>query len=203
MLFKDRKDAGKQLSTLLSSFIGRQDLIVFGLPRGGVITAAEVAKILKAPLDVTCPRKIGAPWNPELAIGAVAESGEAILNVGELSKEIEATIEKERIEAQRRQSLYRKGLPPLLLQESVAILVDDGLATGATMKAAIKGIQARHAKEIVVAVPLAPSDTLEEIREMVNKVFCLYTPSFFQAVGQFYQHFGQTSDEEVIQLLAR
>lgn len=203
MLFKDRKDAGKQLSTLLSSFIGRQDLIVFGLPRGGVITAAEVAKILKAPLDVTCPRKIGAPWNPELAIGAVAESGEAILNVGELSKEIETTIEKERIEAQRRQSLYRKGLPPLLLQESVAILVDDGLATGATMKAAIKGIQARHAKEIVVAVPVAPSDTLEEIREMVNKVFCLYTPSFFQAVGQFYQHFGQTSDEEVIQLLAR
>lgn len=206
MLFVDREDAGKKLASLLQEYAD-QNVIVLGLPRGGVITAYQVARALKAPLDVTCPRKIGAPWNPELAIGAVSEAGEATFNEDLLTmfnipeQTLEAAIEREKAEALRRLVVYRSGKPPLALENKIVILVDDGLATGSTMKAAIRGVQARKVKQIIVAVPVSPPETLEEIQQLVHRAICLYAPPFFQSVGQFYQNFGQTSDEEVISLL--
>ncbi|MDP1834786.1 MAG: phosphoribosyltransferase family protein [Chlamydiales bacterium] len=206
MLFVDREDAGKKLASLVQEYAD-QNVIVLGLPRGGVVTAYQIARSLNAPLDVTCPRKIGAPWNPELAIGAVSEAGEATFNEDLLAmfnipeETLETAIERERAEARRRLLVYRSGKPPLVLDDKIVILVDDGLATGATMKAAIRGVQARNVKQVVVAVPVSPPGTLEEIQQLVNRAICLFAPPFFQAVGQFYQNFGQTSDEEVISLL--
>jgi putative phosphoribosyl transferase len=209
MIFKNRQDAGKQLIKPLAKYQGQKDTIVIGLPRGGVVLAYEVAKGLDLPLDVTCPRKIGAPGNPEFAIGAITETGEGIFNDSVIARlqvpesYLEATIAKERAEAQKRLDRFRGGMPPRDFADKTLIIVDDGLATGSTMKAAIKSMQAAGAKKIVVAIPVSPVETLEEIKQMVDETICLNTPWFFQAVGQFYVSFDQTTDEEVINLMQK
>ncbi len=207
MIFKDRQDAGRQLAKALSQYKKQKDTIVIGLPRGGVVLAYEVAKALSLPLDITCPRKIGAPLNPEFAIGAITETGEGIFNesviatLGISPSYLQKTIEKEKIEAQKRLDKFRDGKPPRNFQGKTLIIVDDGLATGSTMKAAILSMRTVGAEKIVMAVPIAPPKTLQEISQMVDEAVCLDTPYFFQAVGQFYKYFNQTSDEDVIKLI--
>lgn len=207
-MFIDRQDAGKKLAPHLAKYKSKPNVLVIGLPRGGVVLAYEVALFLKQPLDVICPRKVGAPYNPELALGAITETGEGyfnedlITNIGVSPKYLEAECAKEKAVAQRRLSLFRKNLPPLNFADKTVIIVDDGLATGATMKAAIQSIKGQKADYIVVAVPVAPPDTAAEIKAMCDEFICLDTPWGFQAVGQFYQIFGQTEDEEVVRLLA-
>lgn len=207
MIFKDRKDAGEKLAALLTEYKNSKDTIILGLPRGGVVVAYAISQSLNVPLDITCPRKIGAPFNPELAIGAVTETGSPIFNwslieqMGVRENYIQHEVESETKRAQHRLQIYRKDLPPRNLKDKTVILVDDGLATGATMKAAIKSVKNEHAKTIVVAIPVSPIDTLAEIKQLADNVFCIDSPPFFQAVGQFYEHFNQTDDEEVLKLL--
>lgn len=205
--FKDRHEAGQRLSTALKHYQGATDCIVIGLPRGGVVTAYEVAKALQLPLDVICPRKIGAPQNHELAIGAITESGDGIFDESLIQRlripqsYIEKTVEREKQVARHRANLFRKGKPKVDVTGKTVIVIDDGLATGATMRAAIKSLLAEKPKKIIVAVPVAPFDTVQMIQTEVNEVICLECPSFFQAVGEFYEDFSQTQDEEVIALL--
>ncbi|NGX58599.1 MAG: putative phosphoribosyl transferase [Chlamydiae bacterium] len=208
MYFKDRTDAGRQLAEHLLNYEKVPDGIVIGLPRGGVVLAVEVAKRLDLPLDVVCPRKIGAPMNPEFAIGAITETGEGIFNKEAIDylavsdEYIKETVEYEKQQAQRRLILYRPGMPPRDLKDKVVIIVDDGLATGSTMKAAIKSIKAEGAKQIVAAIPVSPTDTYAEIREMVDDTVCLSTPPMFQAVGQFYEQFMSTQDDDVVEIMS-
>jgi putative phosphoribosyl transferase len=208
MIFYDRQDAGQKLAILLKKYKKAKDTIVVGLPRGGVITAFEVAKYLDLSLDVICPRKIGAPFNPELAIGAITHSGALYLNedivqqLGISRSYIEKESADQRRESERRMQLFRKNRPPLESKDKTIILVDDGLATGATMKAALFCMRALGAKKIVCAVPVGPRDSLFELQQLADEVFCLYTPDSFMAVGQFYTLFNQTTDDEVIELLS-
>ncbi len=201
-------DAGHRLVQEMTAYRDQQDAIVLALPRGGVITGQEISRGLNIPLDVTCPRKIGVPFNPEVALGAVTETGQGMFNhnflqrLGIQPKDLEEAVEEASNEAARRALLYRKDRPPLNLQGKTVILVDDGLATGATMKAAIVSVKAQSPKKVIVAVPVSPPDTLQEIRQEVDEIFCLHTPLNFQAVGQFYQNFGQTTDAEVIKILS-
>lgn len=207
MLFQNRADAGRQLGRVLSGFASQQNTIVIGLPRGGVVLAYEVAKLLDLDLDVICPRKIGAPFNPEFAIGAITESGEGYFD----EKTIQAldinpdyliqAIEQEKKEAQRRLATYRNHRPPLVVKDKTILLVDDGIATGATVKAAILSLRKAQAGKIIVAVPVAPKDTLREIQDLSDEVICLSTPSPFHAVGQFYLDFSSTTDQEVCRLM--
>lgn len=207
MIFRDRKDGGEQLAQELLKYRNLPEVVVLGLPRGGVVTAFEVAKALHLPLDIICPRKIGAPFNPELAIGAITETGEGVFHydlisrLGVSERYIQQEVEKEKKQAQRRLTLFRKNRPKINLEGKTVILVDDGLATGATMQAAIKSAKAEGAAKVVVAIPVAPPDTYDKIQEMVDEIIALSTPSFFQAVGQFYEDFSQTEDEEVVELL--
>jgi putative phosphoribosyl transferase len=209
MYFKDRLDAGRQLALSLLSYKNKPNVIILGLPRGGVIIAHEVASKLQLPLDIICARKVGAPHNDELAIGAITENGEGYFNQElidrlEINDEyLKKTVEKEKTEAQRRFNLYRNNRPILNLQNSVVILVDDGMATGATMKASIQSLRSRNAAKIIVGVPVSSIDTFEEIKGAVYQVIALYLPFPFYAVGQFYQNFSQTTDAEVIELLSR
>ncbi|MBA3722805.1 MAG: phosphoribosyltransferase [Parachlamydiaceae bacterium] len=207
MLFTDRKHAGKLLANLLTKYKNDKNTIVIGLPRGGVVLAYEIAKELQLPIDIICARKIGAPYNPEFAIGAITETGESFLDLGTIErlgipkKYLDVEIKKESEEAARRNVLYKKNFPPHDLEGKTVILVDDGIATGATMKATIKAVKNKKAKTVIVAIPVAAPDTLREIKKEVNEVICLAAPIFFQAVGQFYEDFPQTSDQEVIDLL--
>jgi len=207
MIFKDRIEAGQKLAKALEEYKGQKDTIILGLPRGGVVTGFEIAKALELPLDLVVPRKIGAPGNPEFAIGAITEEGEGIFNEGvirdyEISKEyITRTVEEEKKEAQRRLKTYRGDRPPLDLKEKTVILVDDGIATGLTVRAAIKSVKNRDPKKIVVAVPCGAKDSIDQIKKEVDEVICLHAPIFFGAVGAFYREFPQTTDEEVIELI--
>ncbi len=209
--FKDRNQAGRLLAQkLLELGYGRQrNLWVFGLPRGGVPVAYQVAHLLQAPLDVWIVRKLGTPGHEELAMGAIASGGGRVINQEivdslKISPALIAQVEsRERQELQRREQLYRGERPFPKLEGQTVLLVDDGLATGATMKAAIAAAQAHHPERLVVAVPVAPPDTLAEIQALVDEVICLETPAFFQAVGLWYEHFPQTSDEEVLELLSK
>lgn len=209
MYFKDRRDAGERLISKLAKYQNDPNAIVIGLPRGGVVTAFVVAQGLNLPLDVICPRKIGAPQNPEFAIGAITETGEGFFDdriiamLGVSQEYIRHTVEKEKLTAQQRLKLFRKNRPPIDLEGKTVILVDDGLATGATMKVAIKSVQAAGANQVVVAVPVAPPDTADEIQTMVDELVCLATPPLFQAVGEFYMNFSQTEDDEVVDLLSK
>lgn len=208
MQFKDRREAGKQLVPSLSHYKGRPDTIVLGLARGGVVVAYEIAKGLSLPLNVIAPRKVGAPGYSELAIGAVMEDGTGVFNDhiikslhisnDYIAKEIE--IEKAR--SQRYLNLYRKNLPLPDLTKYTVILADDGIATGATMLAAIRGMKKINVSRLVVAVPVASVDALQLVSEEVDEVVCLYNPENFGAVGYFFREFGQTEDQEVIDLLA-
>src|SRR5436853_6125241 len=207
--FRNRAEAGQQLADRLEEYAGRDDIIVLGLPRGGVPVAYEVAKRLRAPLDVFIVRKLGVPGFEELAAGAIASGGVRVLNeevmraIPYAEEAIEAVTVRETAELERREQIYREGRPSPELRDRVVILVDDGLATGATMRAAVKALRQRGAAKIVVAVPVGPPETCKEFEEEADEVVCASAPEFFQAVGQYYEDFSQTSDDEVRELLAR
>lgn len=197
------------MAETLNKFKDAKDTIILSLPRGGVVVGYEVAKILNLPLDIVVPRKIGAPGDPEFAIGAITETGEGIFDemtigaYGITESYLQNEIKKEKAEAERRLTLYRGPRPPLDLRNKTVIIVDDGLATGLTMRAAIKTIKKFGATKIVVAIPVAPPDTAELIKKEVDEFICLLTPTFFGSVGEFYDEFPQTADEEVIELLKK
>jgi predicted phosphoribosyltransferase len=196
------------LAEELGKYGGRDDVVVLGLPRGGVPVACEVARGLHAPLDVFIVRKLGVPGFEELAAGAIASGGVRVLNedvmraIPHADEAIHLVSEREKAELQRREELYRQGRGPLQVRDRTIILVDDGLATGATMRAAVKALRQSGAAKIVVAVPVGPRDTCAEIKELADEAICLSMPEFFQAVGQYYEDFSQTSDAEVRELLA-
>jgi putative phosphoribosyl transferase len=203
--FKNRVDAGRQLASALQSV--SKGAIVLAIPRGGLVVGFEVAKALSVPLDIVITRKIGAPDNPELAIGAVAEDGTAILDDGlvrmlQVSKGyISEEVEKQKMEIKRRLLRYRGDMPYPILEDREVIVVDDGVATGSTLKAAIMSIRKKRAKTIIVAVPVGPLNTVNELKRIVDNLVCLQTPEPFYAIGEFYDDFEQTEDEEVIKLL--
>ncbi|HYZ79460.1 MAG TPA: phosphoribosyltransferase [Gaiellaceae bacterium] len=207
MRFYDRKEAGRLLAERLSRYAGRDDVLVLGLPRGGVPVAYEVARALRAPLDVFVVRKLGAPDQPELALGAVASSGVRVLNeevvaaVGVDEQAIEQVAERELAEVARREREYRGERAPPELRGKVVILIDDGLATGASMRAAALAARQLGPKQVVVAVPVAADQTCGEFRDDVDEVVCVFTPEPFYAVGLWYENFQQTNDEEVRRLL--
>lgn len=206
---KNRFEAGKRLVPLLKEYKERKDTLVLGLARGGVLTASALAEGLNLPLDVLCPRKIGAPFNPELAIGAISDQGVLVLNqclVDQLDIPedfIQSMVEREKQVANQRLQKYRRNRPKPDFYNKIVIVVDDGLATGATMRAAIKGLREEGVNRLVVAVPVSPPDTLDEINSEADQVFCLDAPDFFSAVGQFYEDFSQTEDDEVIACLQK
>ena len=209
MLFQDRFEAGRVLGSRLSQFAHRNDVIVLGLPRGGIPVAFEVARALNAPLDVFVVRKLGVPGFEELAAGAIASGGVRVLNedvvraLPNADQLIESVTEKETVELERREQTYRDGRPAPELRDRVVILVDDGLATGATMRAAVAALRQRGVAKIVVAAPVGAPDTCRELEQEADETICAITPEFFQAVGQYYEDFSQTSDEEVRELLSR
>lgn len=204
--FVDRVDAGKRLGEELRSFAPRRP-VVLGLARGGMPVAAEVARILDAPLDVLLVRKLGVPHQPELAFGALGEGGAKVLNrqlirhLALTQREMAAVEEREDVELARRLLLYRAGRDALSLEGRTAIIVDDGLATGATARVAIEVVRSRGARAIVVAVPVASTEARELIARVADVVICLKTPAEFRAVGEWYENFDQTSDDEVTRLL--
>jgi putative phosphoribosyl transferase len=204
--FNDRVDAGKRLASALKDFSGKNG-IVLAIPRGGVVVGYMIAKALNLPLDVIIPRKIGAPDNPELAIGAVAEDGTAILDqnlikyLGVSREYITEETERQKQEIGRRLKLYKQDTSYPNLNGLDVIVVDDGIATGSTMKAALASVKNRGAASITVAVPVGPPSTIDELEKIADRVVCLHNPEFFQAIGEFYIDFSQTSDEEVIGLL--
>ena len=208
-LFRDRREAGRLLAAKLTAYANRPDVIVLALPRGGVPVADEVARALGAPLDVFVVRKQGVPGSEDLAMGAVATGGVRVLNdqlvnrLGIPDHLIDAVAVREGQELARRERLYRGGRPLLDVRDRTVILVDDGLATGATMHAAIAALRQLHPARIVVAVPTASPETCEEMRAEVDDVICAITLEPFQAVGRWYQDFAQTTDEEVQDLLTR
>ncbi|MBV9149566.1 MAG: phosphoribosyltransferase [Candidatus Eremiobacteraeota bacterium] len=207
MLFKDRKEAGRILAARLSAYAGRGDVLVLGLPRGGVPVAAEIARALGAPLDVFVVRKIGAPQQPELALGAIASGDVRVVNwyavdALHISPEtFNEIVARERTEIARRELAYRDGRPLPSPNGKTVILVDDGLATGATMLAAVQALRQLGPARVVVAVPVAAADTCAELKREVDDVVCAATPEPFYGVGMWYQDFTQTNDEEVRQLL--
>lgn len=206
MLFEDRHDAGKRLAGSLVQFRGK-NAIVLGLPRGGVVVAYEVAKELALPLDVIITRKIGAPGNPEYAIGAIAENGELLLNEEEIrnfdipSSYLADEVRRKQEEIERRARFYRGGAAPPVLRNRTAIVVDDGVATGFTTAAAIRAVRREAPRTIVLAVPVAPRQTLQWLATVADEVVCLATPEPFFAVGRFYVNFDQVEDDEVRQYL--
>ena len=206
-LLTDRREAGRLLGVELKSYSGRGDVVVLGLPRGGVVVAYEVAKVLNAPLDVYLVRKLGAPGQEELAIGAIASGGVRVMNedlVDALSlsyAQIEAIAAREQVELERRERIYRGDSRPPELSGKTVILVDDGLATGASMRTAIRSLRSHRPGRIVVAVPTAPRSTCAALESEVDEVVCLMSPEPFYAIGQWYQDFTQTSDSEVVTLL--
>jgi putative phosphoribosyl transferase len=206
--FRDRIDAGKRLAAALTDFSSK-DAVVLAIPRGGVVVGYEIAAALNLPLDVIIPHKLGAPDNPELAIGAVAEDGSAVLDkqlIAYLSVDnryIEEEKQRQREEIERRLKVYRQGMTLRELKGKDVIVVDDGIATGSTMKAALLSVKNQGAKSITVAIPVGPPSTIDELKKLADRVICLSTPEFFQAIGQFYDDFSQTTDEEVIELLKK
>ena len=203
--FRDRTDAGRRLGEALKKYAG-EDVIVYALPRGGVVLGVEVAAALHAPLDLVIPRKIGHPFQPEYAIAAVAESGALAANEYETRrvdpKWLDETIEAERREAQRRRRRYLSGRAMTPATGKTAIIVDDGIATGLTMRAAIGDVKNMKPARVVVAVPVAPLDTVDALRKDVDDVVTVFTDSFYLgAVGAYYDDFPQVSDEEVVALL--
>jgi predicted phosphoribosyltransferase len=207
--FRDRTEAGRRLAERLTAYADRPDVLVLALPRGGVPVAYEVARALRAPLDVFLVRKLGVPGYEELAMGAVATGGVRVLNdqiVADLripDHVIEAVAEAEQQELARRERVYRGDRPPPDVRHRTVILVDDGLATGATMQVAIKALRALPPARIVVAVPTGSPETCEQLKAQADDVICAITPEPFHAVGLWYEDFTQTTDEEVRDLLAR
>ena len=209
MLFRDRTDAGRQLAAELAPYAGRPDVRVLALPRGGVPVAFEVAKALRAPLDVFLVRKLGLPGHEELAMGAIASGGVRVLNedvvrrAGVSDDVIDAVAAEEEEELERRERLYRGTRPPADVRDRTVILVDDGLATGATMRAAVVALRQQRPARIVVAVPVGAAETCAEFETEADVTVCAHTPEPFYGVGMWYGDFSQTTDEEVRELLER
>lgn len=207
-MFQDRRDAGRMLARIVAKTHDLQDAIVLGLPRGGVPVAYEVACQLNLPLDVFIVRKLGVPGEEELAMGAVASDGTVVINpsivhrLGVSQNVVQAAIQREEIEIERRERAYREGHRPMRIGGRTAILIDDGLATGATMFAAARALQPK-AERVIVAVPIAAESTCNELRNEVDEVICANTPRNFYAVGAFYRDFSQTTDEEVRSLISK
>jgi len=219
-LFKDRQEAGKKLARILEDF-KNQNAIVLALPRGGVVVGAEIARALNLPLDIVVTRKIGAPKGEEYAIGAIDIDGDGVWSEEEIkniNKEwLSKEIEKEKQEAKRRMGLYRQGRTPINVKDKIVILVDDGIATGLTMKAAIRYVKkgrasmdgARHdsaesgAQKIVIASPVVAKEVVDDLKKEADEVRALDQPEFFWAIGQFYENFPQVEDEEVIEIIKR
>jgi putative phosphoribosyl transferase len=209
MIFPNRTEAGRRLALLLHEYANRENIIVLGIPRGGVPVALEVARTLKAPLDVLVLRKLGVPGHEELAFGAIASGGIRALNREIIEAlhispwDIELVTEREARELKRREHAYRGRRPALDVKGRTVILVDDGIATGSGMRAAIDALRQMKPAQIVVAVPVAPATTCDHLRGEVDELICLATPEPFYGVGQFYYDFSQVSDEEVNELLDR
>ncbi|BBZ08192.1 hypothetical protein MDOR_23610 [Mycolicibacterium doricum] len=207
-IFRDRRDAGRALAEELSAYRGRDDVVVLGLARGGVPVGWEVAHGLGAPLDVFLVRKLGAPQWEELAMGAIASGGGVVVNeqlVARLNiteEAVERVIERETTELRRRENAYRQGRPPPVLVGQTVLLTDDGIATGASMRAAVRAVRASEPARVVVAVPVAPASACRELRDEADAVVCVTMPAGFQAVGQLYADFHQVTDDEVRDLLA-
>jgi len=207
--YRDRREAGRVLADALQSYREAEGLLVLGLPRGGVPVAYEVAEALHAPLDLMIVRKLGLPGQPELAMGAIASGGgqylhqEVVSRAGIDDAELNRVIEKERAELQRREREYRGDRPWPNLQGRLVMLVDDGLATGSSMMAAARATADQDPSRVVVAVPVAPPSSVDALKEAADDVVCPLTPQGFMAVGQWYQQFEQTTDEEVRDLLQR
>lgn len=208
-MFENRTDAGRQLAQELSEYADRDDVVVLGLPRGGVPVAFEVAKALKAPLDVFVVRKLGLPRNSELAMGAIASGDVRVMNEnvvrrsGVSDRAIERVIEQEREKLKEREEIYRGARPRVGVEGKTVLLIDDGLATGATMRAAVHALREHNPEKIVVAVPTAPPDTCAEFEEIVDEIICATTPRFFMGVGGVYRDFSQTTNQEVRDMLER
>lgn len=206
--FFDRSEAGQFLAENLSAYADREDVIILALPRGGVPVGAEVAKRLNAPLDVFVVRKLGLPGHPELAMGAIASGGVRVFN-GEIvnalripDEVIDAVSAEELIELQRREKVYRAGRPPLDVEGKTAIVVDDGVATGSTMLAAVSALRQLNAARIIIAAPVIAASAYREMQRIADEVTAVIIPERFYAVGQWYEDFGQTGDQQVRDLLA-
>jgi putative phosphoribosyl transferase len=204
--FRDRRDAGARLAARLAPYADESPVVV-GLPRGGVVVAAAVAEALDAPLDVIVVRKLGVPTHPELGMGAVGEGGvivrtEQVIQAARVTPEqFDAVVARERAEVARRAKKFRGDRPPVPLADRTVIVVDDGIATGGTARAALEVVRAQGARRVVLAVPVAPPETLRELESVADDVVCLDTPRWFQAVGLHYVDFDQTTDDEVVRLL--
>ncbi len=209
MIFQDRTDAGQQLAARLAQYANRPDVLVLALPRGGVPVAYEVAKQIGAPLDVFLVRKLGVPGYEELAMGAIATGGVRVINEDVVSQldipgeVIDAVAVEEQRELERRERAYRDDRPPPDVKGHTVILIDDGLATGSTMRAAAAALRKQVPARIVIAVPVAAAQTCDEFREEVDEIVCAVTPEPFRGVGLWYQDFSQTTDEEVRELLEK
>jgi predicted phosphoribosyltransferase len=209
MRFKDRREAGRVLARVLAPYSGRNDVQVLALPRGGVPVGLEVAQALAAPLDVFVVRKLGVPGHEEFAMGAIASGGVRVMNDDVIRglaippDVIDRVTAKEAFELQRREREYRGNRPPLAVEGTIVILVDDGLATGASMRAAATALRQLRPSKLVVATPVGDSSTCNEMRQLADEVFCAYLPDAFQAVGLWYEDFSETSDDEVRDLLFR
>ena len=207
VIFRDRADAGRQLAQPLRPFRGTRDLLVLGIPRGGVVVAAEVARALGAPLDLWCSHKIGAPHNPELAIGSVAVTGDVQIDTGLVAAlgvsraYLEAAIGRERSEIARRLACYCGARRMLQITGKLVVLVDDGIATGSTTRAALQSLRTQNPAQVILAVPVAPAGIEARLGPAADKVIVIHSPGSFHAVGEFYEKFDQTTDEEVIRLL--
>ena len=206
--FRDRREAGHVLAEELASYRGRDNLLVLGLARGGVPVGWEVAAFLQAPLDVFLVRKLGVPQWQELAMGALATGGGVVLNenvvrsLGISDEQLQTTIDRETEELHRRENAYRGGRPPVDIAGNTVILADDGIATGASMLAAVRAARAANPAQIVVAVPVGPESACRQLAEEADDVVCATMPPAFQAVGQVFEDFHQVSDDEVRELLA-
>jgi len=207
MIFGNRQEAGRRLASRLKKYANREDVIVLGVPRGGVPVAFEVATTLNLPLDIFVLRKLGVPGREELAFGAIGSGGVRVLNASVVEQlgisdlDIALVTRAEREELERRERLYRGSRPPLDVHGRTVILVDDGIATGSSLRAAIQALRQMKPAAIVIAAPVAPSDTCDRLRHEVDELVCMEMPEPFYGVGQFYHDFSQVSDEEVNELL--
>jgi len=207
--FPNRHEAGRALARELSHYAGRDDAVVLALPRGGLPIGFEIAHALHAPLDVFLVRKLGVPGHEELAMGAIASGGTRILNESVIEhlritkNQIEEVAHEEEHELERREQAFRQGRPPLTFADRFCILVDDGLATGSTMRAAVMALKKQNTKHIVVAVPVGSAETCAEFESIADETACLYTPEPFLAVGRWYDDFAQLTEEEVRDYLER